>query len=72
MDSRQPICIDRNQDLLEAYDFLGVKVDDPIEMVDDIYKKKANFYHPDKQGGSAEKFKRLTAAYELIKKSRGG
>ena len=63
---------DRNQDLLEAYDFLGVKVDDPIEMVDDIYKKKANFYHPDKQGGSAEKFKRLTAAYELIKKSRGG
>lgn len=63
---------DRNQDILEAYDFLGVKVDDPLELVEDVYRKKAQFYHPDKQGGSAEKFKRLTAAYELIKKSRGG
>jgi hypothetical protein len=62
---------DRNQDLLEAYDFLGVKVDDPLALVQEVYLKKSTFYHPDKPGGSGEKFKRLTVAYELIKKSRG-
>lgn len=61
---------DRKQDLLEAYDFLGVQVDDPIQMIEDIYRKKSQFYHPDK-GGNAEKFKQLTVAYETIKKSRG-
>jgi len=60
----------RKEDLLDAYDILGASPDDPIEMIKDIYKKKSNYYHPDKQGGNAEKFKRLQTAYELICKSR--
>ncbi len=60
----------KREDLLEAYDFLGVSPDDPIELVKDVFQKKCHFYHPDK-GGSAEKFKRLNNAYERICESRG-
>lgn len=52
--------------------FLGVQSDDTTEMVKKQYTLKATFYHPDKQGGDAEKFKRLTRAYEIIMKSREG
>jgi len=60
----------RKQDLLEAYDILGVSPDDPVELVKDVYRRKSMYYHPDK-GGEAEKFKRLTNAYEMVMKSRG-
>lgn len=60
----------RKQDLLDAYDILGASPDDPIDLIKDVYRKKSSYYHPDK-GGDAEKFKRLTQAYELIMKSRG-
>lgn len=59
----------RKEELLDAYDILGASPDDPIELIKDVYKRKANFYHPDR-GGNPEKFKKLTAAYELICKSR--
>jgi len=61
---------DEKQALLDAFDFLGVSPDDPIDLVKDIYKKKSMHYHPDK-GGNPEKFKKLQAAYELTCKSRG-
>ena len=61
----------RKEDLLDAYDTLGVSPDDPVELVKRVYANKSQFYHPDK-GGDPEKFKRLTKAYELILKSRGG
>lgn len=60
----------RKQNLLDAYDILGVSPDDPIDLVESVYRKKSMFYHPDK-GGDAEKFKRLNNAYETIMKSRG-
>jgi len=61
----------RRQDLMEAYDILGAAPDDPVEMVKEIYRKKSQYYHPDKPGGNPEKFKRLTEAYDSIMKSRG-
>ncbi len=63
----------RKQDILEAYDILGISPDDPLGLIDDVYRKKSMYYHPDKadKGGTDEKFKRLNAAYELIKKNRG-
>jgi len=60
----------RKENILDAYDILGASPDDPIELIKDVYRRKSMFYHPDK-GGDAEKFKRLTQAYELVMKNRG-
>jgi hypothetical protein len=60
----------RREDLLDAYDILGGSPDDPTDLIKELYRKKSMFYHPDK-GGSAEKFKRLTDAYNLILGNRG-
>lgn len=59
------------ESLDDAYDVLGVSTDDATEMVKKIYAQKAQFYHPDKQGGNEDKFKRVRRAYETIMKSRG-
>lgn len=61
----------RREELLDAYDTLGVGPDDPIELVKEVYRKKSQYYHPDHKGGDPEKFKRLTQAYERICESRG-
>ncbi len=61
----------RREQLLDAYDILGVSPDDPTNLIKSVYRKKVEYYHPDKQGGDADKFKRVTAAYELIIKTRG-
>ncbi len=60
----------RKEDLLDAYDILGGSPDDPIDLIKELYRKKSMFYHPD-HGGSPEKFKRLTDAYNLILENRG-
>lgn len=60
----------RKEELLDAYDFLGASPDDPIDLINDLYRKKSMYYHPDK-GGDPERFKRLNQAYETIKSSRG-
>lgn len=60
----------RKESLMDAYDILGVSPDDPIDLIKDVFRRKSMYYHPDK-GGTAEKFKRLHKAYELILKSRG-
>jgi DnaJ-domain-containing protein 1 len=62
--------VSNKEALLDAYDTLGAGPDDPIDLINDIYRKKSMFYHPDK-GGDPEKFKRLNQAYETIKVSRG-
>ena len=62
---------ERKEDLIEAYDVLGVSPDDPIELITDIYKKKSGYYHPDKQNGDVEKQTRLNTSYDLIMRSRG-
>jgi hypothetical protein len=61
---------DEKEALDDAYDVVGVKREDPDDLVDSIYKRKAQFFHPDK-GGTNEQFSRLDAAYKLIMKSRG-
>ncbi len=61
---------ERKEDTLDAYDAIGCAPDDPVDLVKDIYKKKAMRYHPD-AGGDQERFKRLQTAYELVMKSRG-
>ena len=61
----------RRQDLMEGYDILGASPDDPVDLIKELYRRKSMYYHPDKPGGNAEKFKRLTEALELILKSRG-
>ncbi len=56
-----------NEDRIkDALNTLGATVDDPIELVEDLYLKKSTYYHPDKSSGDAEKFKRLNEAYELV------
>jgi len=61
----------RRETLMDAYDILGATVDDPIDLIRDIYRRKALYYHPDKAGGSDEKMKILNTAWQLIQKSRG-
>ncbi len=61
---------ERKETLLDAYDIVGASPDDPIDLIKDIYKRKANTYHPD-HGGNPERFKRLTDAYQTIMQSRG-
>lgn len=61
----------RKESLMDAYDVLGASPDDPIELIRDIFRRKALFYHPDKAGGSDEKMKRLNTAWQLIQKNRG-
>jgi len=65
---------DEKRDLLDALDTLGVGPDDPVELIKDVYRKKATYFHPDStvvKGGNTEKFKRITDAFNLILKSRG-
>lgn len=49
----------------DPYGILGVRPEDPIELVKSVYRAKARHLHPDK-GGDAEAFKRLDAAYKAI------
>lgn len=60
----------RKESILDAYDTLGVSPDDPLDLIKSVYQRKSMYYHPDK-GGDPARFKRLTAAYEVIMKSRG-
>ena len=57
--------------LEEAYDVLGVKPTDPLDLIERVYKAKAQTYHPD-QGGDNQDMRRLNAAHDLVIKSRGG
>lgn len=64
---------DRREELLDAYDVVGVAPDDPKDVLDSVYNAKAKRFHPDSGGptADAERFKRLTAARDLIYVSRG-
>jgi len=62
--------IEPQQEVEDAYDILGVSPDDPLDLVKQVFQRKAMYYHPDK-GGDAEKFKRITKAYNVICQARG-
>lgn len=61
---------DRKQNLLEAYDRLGAAPDDDTELIEKLFRAKANSYHPDKPGGDVERFKRLQEAYDFVMATR--
>lgn len=48
------------------YDILGVSKSASAEEIKRAFRKKAHEYHPDKQGGDAQKFKEINEAYEVL------
>ncbi len=62
---------EEQETLEDAYDVLGVEESYTTEQVKSSYKLKANFFHPDKPGANADKFKRIQRAYEAIMAHRG-
>jgi len=48
------------------YDELGVKKDASKEEIKKKFRKLAKRFHPDVNGGSGEKFKKLTEAYKIL------
>ena len=55
----------------EACAVMGVEPDTSFEEVKRVYNVKVQFAHPDKEGGSPERFKRIQRAYEYIAKVKG-
>lgn len=62
---------EEQETLEEAYDILGVKPDDPVELVERVYRAKAQSFHPDTNSGDLEKMKRLNAARDMVIKAKG-
>jgi len=56
--------------LQDAYFILGVTPSDPMELIKQVYQRKATFYHPD-HGGDKGKFIQLQQAYEAICQAQG-
>jgi hypothetical protein len=55
----------------DPHRILGVEPGDPWELVERVYRAKALVLHPDRQGtGNPEAFKRLKAAYEVLRDQR--
>jgi DnaJ family protein A protein 2 len=56
----------KNVDSTRFYTILGVGKDASSEEIRKAYRKLAAKLHPDKEGGSQEKFQELQAAYEIL------
>lgn len=50
----------------DYYAILGVSKGATAKEIKDAYKKLASKYHPDKQAGSEEKFKKLKEAFDVL------
>ncbi len=51
----------------DYYEILGVKKDASDDEIKKAFRKAAVKHHPDKEGGSEEKFKEINEAYEVLK-----
>lgn len=51
----------------DYYEVLGVNKGASADEIKKAYRKLAIKYHPDKEGGSEEKFKEINEAYEVLK-----
>ena len=60
----------KTEALEEAYKFMGLHRNDSNEKVNARYRELARVYHPDKEGGSEEKFCKLSACVAIIKAAR--
>jgi len=54
----------------DPYSVLGILPNAPDEVLEAAYKAKAKKTHPDTENGNEAEFKRITEAYERIKKER--
>lgn len=50
----------------DPYQILGVSKTASADEIKKAFRKLAHQYHPDKQGGNAEKFKEINAAYQVV------
>jgi DnaJ-class molecular chaperone len=50
----------------DYYETLGINRDASKEDIKKAFRKLAHQYHPDKKGGSAEKFKEVNEAYSVL------
>lgn len=49
------------------YEILGVDVGASVDEIKSAYRRQANIHHPDKEGGSEEKFKEIEEAYRILR-----
>ena len=56
----------KDVDTNKFYEILGVGKEATSDEIRKAYRKLAAKYHPDKEGGSQEKFQELQAAYEVL------
>jgi len=56
----------RDPAVAEAYDVLGLQPGDDATAIRRAYRERVKEAHPDTPGGSAEEFRRVRAAYELL------
>ena len=62
-----------NKIMNDPFVVLGVSKDDPVELVEAVYKVKAKFYHPDnKETGNITKFIKIHDAYEKVMRVKNG
>jgi len=52
--------------MADYYKILGVDKNSSDDEIKKAYRKLAHKHHPDKQGGDAEKFKEINAAYQVL------
>lgn len=55
-----------NEPVKNYYDILGIKKDASEEDIKKAFRKMAHQYHPDKNGGNADKFKEASEAYAVL------